>query len=111
MTRIVALRVPAPPWCAVPTARLWGYPRSSSRIWKTTAGPGSLQVARVLNELGVACKFAGRLDEAEAYYTRPTASEARQLDVWSQTRPLGRPDPPRVPARRKRRPRKEFYGD
>ena len=37
---------------------------------EATAGPGSLQVARVLNELGVACKFAGRLDEAEAYYTR-----------------------------------------
>jgi tetratricopeptide (TPR) repeat protein len=37
---------------------------------EATAGPESLPVARLLNELGVACKFAGRLDEAERYYTR-----------------------------------------
>ncbi len=37
---------------------------------EATAGPESLPVARLLNELGVACKFAGRLDEGENYYTR-----------------------------------------
>ena len=37
---------------------------------EATAGPESLPVAHLLNELGVACKFAGRLDEAERYYTR-----------------------------------------
>jgi len=35
---------------------------------QATHGPESLEVAHLLNELGVACKFAGRLDEADTHY-------------------------------------------
>lgn len=39
-----------------------------------TSGARSIDVAHLLNELGVACKFAGRFDEAQRHY-----SEARAL--------------------------------
>jgi tetratricopeptide (TPR) repeat protein len=45
-------------------------------------GEDSLDAAIALNRLGVACKFAGRFDEAEAAYARvvPTAERLRDVE-------------------------------
>ncbi len=50
-----------------------GTARAALTLAETRLGPGSLEVAHLLNELGMTCKYAARFDEAEQLYRRSLA--------------------------------------